>query len=121
MILTKKQYLNKPPSIKQKFKYFISYKDSKDISPSSIFFPEMDTCKRYSDKTECMHFMIKDGTFFDKYMKTQKKVGNIIKKVNSQLIYNKKYLKAENKFNTQKNFECFYMPVILIYSVYRKD
>ena len=56
----------------------------------------MDTCKRYS-------------------------VGNIIKKINSQLIYNKKYLKAENKFNTQKNFECFYMPVILIYSVYRKD
>ena len=50
----------------------------------------MDTCKRYSDKTECMHFMIKDGTFFDKYMKTWKKVGNIIKKsiVNLYIIKN---------------------------------
>ena len=48
------------------------------------------------------------------------KVSNIIKK-NSELIYNKKYLKAEKKLNTTESFQCFYIPGILFYSVYRKD
>ena len=40
--------------------------------------------------------MIKDKNFSDKYMKILKKVSNIMKKIiNSELIYNKKYLKAE--------------------------
>ena len=33
-----------------------------------IFFPEMSIYKRYSDKTKCMYFMIKDKTIFDKYV-----------------------------------------------------
>ena len=36
--------------------------------------------KRYSDKTKCMHFMIKDEIFFDKYITIWEKVSNIIKK-----------------------------------------
>ena len=46
--------------------------------------------------------MIKDENFFDKYMTSLKKVSNIIKKINSELIYNKKYLKAEKRFKTKK-------------------
>ena len=36
--------------------------------------------KRYSDKTKCMDFMIKDKKNFDKYMKIWETVSNIIKK-----------------------------------------
>ena len=55
------------------------------------------------------------------YMKTWENVSNIIKKIDSGLIYNKKYLKAEKRFNAKESFQCFYVPVILFDSVYRKD
>ena len=69
-----------------------------------------------------MHFMIKDENIFDKYMTIYEKVNNILqKKVKSKIIYDKKYLKAETRFNTNKTFHCFYIPEILLDSVYRKD
>ena len=45
-----------------------------------------------------------------------KKFSNII--VN---LYNKKYLKAEKRFNAKESFQCFYILVILLDSVYRKE
>ena len=55
-------------------------------------------------------------------MEIWEKVSNIIKnKFNSELTYNKKYQKSKIKFNTKENFQCFYIPVMLIDSVYRKD
>ena len=66
---------------KQDFKYFIGYKYNKEIRPLCTFFPEMSICKRYSDKTKCMYFMIKNEKIFDKYMKIWEKVSNIIKKI----------------------------------------
>ena len=36
---------------KQDFRYFIGYKDNKEIMPLCIFFPKMSIYKRYSDKT----------------------------------------------------------------------
>ena len=53
-------------------------------------------------KTKCMYFMIKDENFFDKYIKIWEKVNNIIKKVNSEVIYNKKYLKAKKVHRKRK-------------------
>ena len=67
------------PFGKQNFKYFIVYKDNKKIIPLSKFFPEMSIYKRYSDKTKCMYFVIKDETFFDKYMTIWENVSNIFK------------------------------------------
>ena len=65
---------------------------------------------RSFDKNNCMYFMI------------SLKFSNIIKrKFNCELVYNKKYIKAENKINTKESFQCIYIPVILIDSVYRKD
>ena len=64
---------------KQDFKYFNGYKDNKEIRPLCIFFPEMSIYKRYSDKTKCMYFMIKDEKIFDKHITIWKKVSNIIK------------------------------------------
>ena len=49
------------------------------------------------------------------------KVSNMITKINSELIYNKKYLKAGKRFNTKESFQCFYIPVILLDSLYKKD
>ena len=49
----------------------------------------MSIYKRYSDKTKCMYFMIKDEKMFDKYMTNWEKANNITKNNNSELIYNK--------------------------------
>ena len=107
---------------KQDFKYFISYKDNKKIRCLWILVPEISIYKRYSDKTKCLYIMMKDEHFFHKYMKIWEKVSNIIKnKFNSELIYHKKYLKAEKKFDTKESFQCLYIPVILIDLFYRKD
>ena len=92
----------------------------KEIRPLRIFFPEMSIYKRYSDKTKCMYFMTKDEIIFDKYMIILEKVSNIIKEINSELIYSKTYLKAEKICNTKDDFHCFYIPVILFDSVYIK-
>ena len=53
------------------------------------------------DETECMYFMIKEENDLDKYMEIGEKVDYIIKKINSELIYSKKYLIAK-KNSTQK-------------------
>ena len=51
---------SKFPFGKQDYNYFIGYKDDKEIKSLPIFFPEMSIYRRYSDKTKCMHFMIKN-------------------------------------------------------------
>ena len=77
---------------------------------------------RSFDKTKYMYFMIKEESVCDKYNEIREKVSNIIKKeFNSKLVYNEKYIKAENKINTKEGIQCFYIPVTLIDSVYRKD
>ena len=53
-------------------------------------------------------------------------INNIIKKINSKLIYSKKYLIAKKNSTQQKAFNFFYLKVIsvseiLIDSVYRKN
>ena len=64
--------------------------------------------------------MINNRKVFDKFNEIWK-VSNFIKKINSELVYNKKYIKRENKINTKESLQCFYIPVMLIDSVYRKD
>ena len=39
----------------------------------------------------------------------------------NKFIYNKKTCKSLKKFNTKESFQCFYILVIMIDSVYRKD
>ena len=47
----------------------------------------MNIYERYSDKTKCMYFMIKDE-----------------EKLDSKLVYNKKHLKTEKRFDTKESF-----------------
>ena len=68
----------------------------------------MSIYKRYADNTKCMHCMIRDEYIFDKYMIIWENVCNIIKSIfNSELIYNKKYLNIEKRFNKKKAFNVF--------------
>ena len=55
--------------------------------------------KRYSHKSQPMYFMMKCKKIFDKYMIVWENVSNIIKKINGQLLYNRKYLKTEKKIH----------------------
>ena len=59
---------NKFPFGKQDFKYFIGYKDNKEIRSLCIFVLGMIIYERYSNKTKCMYFMIKDEKCLDKCM-----------------------------------------------------
>ena len=59
--------------------------------------------------------------YFNRDMTIWKNFSYIIKKNNSELICHKKYLKAEKRFNTKDSIQCFYVPVILFDSVYRKN
>ena len=61
--------------VKQDFKYFIGYKDNKEIRNLWIFFPDMSIYKRYSDKTKRMYFMINDETISDKIWQFGKKLA----------------------------------------------
>ena len=65
---------------KKGLKYFIVYKDSKNIGPSCVFLPNMGTCKRDFDKTKCMSFLIKDEKLLEKCNEIWKKVSDIIRK-----------------------------------------
>ena len=109
---------HKFPFGKQDFKYFIGYKNNKEIRPLCIFFPEMTIYKRYYDKTKCMYFTIKNENIFDKYFTIWEKISNIVKKLIVNL-YIIKYLKAEKMFDIKEIFQCFHIPVILFDPVYR--
>ena len=54
------------------------------------------------DETECMSFLMKDKEFLEKYNEIWEKFGNM-KKINSELIYNKKHLKAEKNLIAKKS------------------
>ena len=84
--------------MKKYFKYFIGYKDAKNIRPLCIFLSKMSACRKDFDKTKCMSFLIKDEKLLQKYNEICKKVGNIIKKeFDSKPVYNEKYTKTKVK------------------------
>ena len=69
-----------------------------------------------------MYFVINEEKVFDKRNEIWKNVSNVVaKKINSELVYNEKCIKAENKINAKESFQCFYIPVILIDLVYKKN
>lgn len=104
-------------------KYFIGYEDNEEIRNLCIFFPEMGAYKRFFDKTKYMYCMIDDEIPFDKYMTFCKNVSSIIKtKFNSELIYNKFYIKAEKRLiqfiQLIQFIENFYPKVFLDIEIY---
>ena len=64
---------------------------------------------RYFDKSKCVCFMIKEGKLFDKCINLGGSFFNVMKNIfNSELIYNKKYLKAEKNSTQKKAFRNIY-------------
>ena len=58
--------------------------------------------KRNFDENRHIYLLIKEENVFIKYIEILEKVSNIIKtKFNSELIYSKKYLKAEKKIQKE--------------------
>ena len=51
----------------------------------------------------------------------EKKLAILKKKVNNEIVYNKKYIRTESTINTKEIFQCFYIPVTLLNLVNRKD
>ena len=70
-----------------------------------------------------MSFSVKDKEFFKKYNKIWDKVSNITKiKFSIELLFDKKYLKAEERVWSKNNTkEYIYISVILIDSVYVRN
>ena len=66
------------------------------VRPLCTFSPKISIYKRNFDKTRCIYFSIKDRRFCDKNNEIQGNVKIIVKKeFNSELVYDKKYLKAK--------------------------
>ena len=90
---------------KNRFKYFIGYKDTKKIGPLLIFLQKMSAYKREFHNTKCMNFLIKDDKIFLKrFLKIWEKVTNTIYKVfDSNTVYNEKYIESKKKFITKNS------------------
>ena len=78
--ITKIVVSNKLPFSKQDFKYFIGYKDAKNIRPLCIFSSKVSIYRREFDKTKSMCFLLKDKNFLEKRIEIWEKVSNVIKK-----------------------------------------
>ena len=85
---------NQLPFCKQDFIYFIGYKNDKNIRLLRIFFPKVSAYRMDIDEIKCMYFMAKEEKTFHKYMESWEKVSNTTTKINSEVIYSKKYLIA---------------------------
>ena len=118
---------NRVPFDKKGFKYFVVYEDGRKVKPLCVMLPKISANSRDFDETKYMSFLIrKNNEIWDKVSKVIKK------RLDSDLVYNDKYLKTkirsyEEKINT--NFhddkvpkECsqyICLSVILIDSVFR--
>ena len=89
----------------QDFKNSIGDKDVEKIRRLCIFCPEMIKYKINFYKNRRIYFIIKEEKVYDKFVESLVKVRNIIKKINSELIYSKNYLTVEKKINTKEGFQ----------------
>ena len=66
---------------------------------------KMSAYRKDSDEPKCMSFLIKDDELLEKYNEIWEKVKNIIKKkIDTELLYNEKYLKTKIKsYNGKTN------------------
>ena len=81
---------NKVSFDKNRFKYFIGYKDTENIESLLTFPPKMSAHRRDFDKTKCLSFLIKDEKLSVKCNKNWEKVKKSFKKeYDSKPVYNK--------------------------------
>ena len=65
---------------KKGFKYFIGYKDSKNVRPLCVMIPKISGQRKDFDEARYMSFLIENGKLVEKYNEIWDKVINTIKK-----------------------------------------
>ena len=91
---------NKFPFSKNDSKYFIDYKDAKNIRLLCKFFPKTSAYRRDFNKAKCMYFLIKDKNCCKNIMKLGK-ISNIVKnEFDRKPVINEKYIETKiNSYN----------------------
>ena len=104
--LSDKKSLSKDP-----FKNFIGYRHEGNAFPSPlcIKLPQMNTYAKYFDKnSKYMNHLVKDEKILKKYLKIWNKIKSLIKKeLNSEPVYNDKYIKTKIKIYNDKVYTNF--------------
>ena len=139
LILTKQilKYIlsDKKSHSKDSFKYFIGYRHEGNAFPSPlcIKLPQMNVYAKYFDKnSKYMNHLVKDEKILKKYLKIWNKIKSLIKKeLNSEPVYNDKYIKTRIKIYNDEvytNFQynkipkdneyCACLSVILLDSIF---
>ena len=120
---------------KDLFKYFVGYRYEGNAFPSPlcIKLPQMNACDKYYYKnSKYMNHLVKDEKILKKYLKIWNKIKSLIKKeLNSEPVYNDKYIKTKIKIYNDKvytNFQhnkipkdneyCACLSVILLDSIF---
>ena len=126
---------NKVSFGKKGLKYFIGCKDDKKTKPLCIFIPKMNAYRRDLDETKHMSFLVKDDELLEKYNGIWEKVSQSIREeLDSEPVYNEKYLKTkiksyQGKININFHYneipkessQCIFLTVIMTDSVFRTD
>ena len=71
---------NKVSFSKKSFKYFICYKNKKEVRPLLEMIPKMSAYRRNFDGTKYMSFFIKDDELLEKHNRIWNKLSNSVKK-----------------------------------------
>ena len=118
---------------KVSFKCFIGYINETDAFPIPlrIKIPQMNGYVKYFNDNKCMNLLVHDDEVLKKYNKIWDKISNLLKKgINSERVYNDKYIKIKIKiynYRMNTNFQgnkipkdnecCACLSVVLLDSV----
>ena len=70
--------------------------------------PKMTAYRKNFDETKYMSFLLKNDKLLEKYNEIWNKVNNTIKKgVDSESLYNEKYLRTKKNFMKEKSAQIF--------------
>ena len=96
---------------KDSFKYFIKYRHGVNAFPSPlcIKLPQMNAYTKYFDEnSKCVNHLVEDEKMLTKYFKILNKIKSLIKKeLNSEAVYNGKYIKTKIKIYNDRVYRNF--------------
>ena len=89
--------------VKKWCNYFIGYKNAKKIKPLCVFVRKMTAYRKDFDEAKFVSFLLKDDKLFGKCNEIWDKVSSAIEnEFDSNLVYNKKYVRGKIKSKKEK-------------------